>query len=118
MTREPWQPRLASENDLAALWPSFGQRSPAPLPAASSQVHPQRHQPSDLWKARRQGEKMSVNPHHRDYPSLLAEVARTLSKHKGNEDGLARRVAHAERSHASASKRAVAAVCCAGFVVA
>ena len=39
-----------------------------------TQVNPQRHQPSELWKQRRQGEKMSINPHHRDYPALLAEA--------------------------------------------
>ena len=29
---------------------------------------------SALWKSRRQGDKMSVNPDHRDYPALLAEA--------------------------------------------
>lgn len=33
-----------------------------------------RHQASDLWKARRQGDKLSVNPDHADYPALLAEA--------------------------------------------
>lgn len=33
-----------------------------------------RHQPSELWRRRRQGEKMSVNPEHDDYPALLAEA--------------------------------------------
>jgi hypothetical protein len=37
-------------------------------------VHPQRHKPSELWQRRRQGEKMSVNPEHKDYPALLAEA--------------------------------------------
>lgn len=32
------------------------------------------HQPSELWRRRRQGEKMSVNPDHADYPALLAEA--------------------------------------------
>jgi hypothetical protein len=27
-----------------------------------------------LWRSRRQGDKMSVNPDHRDYPALLAEA--------------------------------------------
>src|SRR5688572_23033580 len=39
-----------------------------------TQVNPQRHKPSELWERRRQGEKMSVNPEHRDYPALLAEA--------------------------------------------
>lgn len=33
-----------------------------------------RHQASELWSRRRQGEKMSVNPEHSDYPALLAEA--------------------------------------------
>src|SRR5690606_15424292 len=33
-----------------------------------------RHRPSALWNERRQGEKMPVNPGHRDYPALLAEA--------------------------------------------
>jgi hypothetical protein len=33
-----------------------------------------RHQCSELWCRRRQGEKMSVNPEHEDYPALLAEA--------------------------------------------
>jgi hypothetical protein len=37
-------------------------------------VHPQKHKPSDLWQRRRQGEKMSVNPNNKDYPALLAEA--------------------------------------------
>jgi len=32
------------------------------------------HQPSELWCTRRQGNKMSVNPDHSDYPALLAEA--------------------------------------------
>lgn len=32
------------------------------------------HEPSELWRRRRQGEKMSVNPEHSDYPALLAEA--------------------------------------------
>jgi hypothetical protein len=39
-----------------------------------TQVNPQRHRPSELWQQRRQGEKMSVNPTHRDFPALLAEA--------------------------------------------
>lgn len=33
-----------------------------------------RHESSELWKRRRQGEKMAVNPEHEDYPALLAEA--------------------------------------------
>lgn len=29
---------------------------------------------SDLWRSRRQGDKLSVNPEHDDYPALLAEA--------------------------------------------
>lgn len=39
-----------------------------------TQVHHARHQPSDLWRSRRQGEKVSINPEHSDYPALLAEA--------------------------------------------
>lgn len=37
-------------------------------------VHRDHHQPSALWRQRRQGEKMSVNPEHEHYPALLAEA--------------------------------------------
>jgi hypothetical protein len=37
-------------------------------------VHREKHQPSALWTSRRAGEKMSVNPAHKDYPALLAEA--------------------------------------------
>ena len=33
-----------------------------------------RHQASELWRSRRQGDKLSVNPDHADYPALLAEA--------------------------------------------
>ena len=39
-----------------------------------TQVHPERHKPSELWLRRRQGAQMSVNPNHKDYPALLAEA--------------------------------------------
>jgi hypothetical protein len=42
--------------------------------AVRTRVHPDRHRPSALWQARRQGKQMSVNPRHRDYPALLAEA--------------------------------------------
>jgi hypothetical protein len=38
------------------------------------EVHPSRHRQSELWRSRRQGEKMSINPHHKDYPGVLAEA--------------------------------------------
>src|SRR5262245_52614696 len=37
-------------------------------------VQPDKHRASELWERRRQGEKMSVNPEHRDFPGLLAEA--------------------------------------------
>ena len=39
-----------------------------------TQVHWQKHKPSELWVSRRQGTQMSVNPNHQDYPALLAEA--------------------------------------------
>lgn len=33
-----------------------------------------RHEPSELWRSRRQGEKLPVNPEHEHYPALLAEA--------------------------------------------
>lgn len=32
------------------------------------------YQPSELWRERRQGEKLPVNPRTRDFPALLAEA--------------------------------------------
>jgi len=32
------------------------------------------HQQSELWRRRRQGSKMPINPDHADYPALLAEA--------------------------------------------
>ncbi len=37
-------------------------------------VAPDRYKASELWQHRRQGEKLPVNPRHRDYPALLAEA--------------------------------------------
>lgn len=37
-------------------------------------VNPEKHQVSPLWQKRRQGEKLTVNPEHEDYPALLAEA--------------------------------------------
>jgi hypothetical protein len=54
-----------------------------------TQVHPQRHQPSELWVRRRQGEKMSINPGHRDYPALLAEALDVIVARKWDVAGAA-----------------------------
>jgi uncharacterized protein (DUF2237 family) len=35
-----------------------------------------------LWETRRQGKQMSVNPHHRDYPALLAEALDCINAHR------------------------------------
>lgn len=41
---------------------------------ARCNVHRERYKPSELWRTRRQGEKMPVNSKHWDYPALLAEA--------------------------------------------
>ena len=40
----------------------------------SARVNPARYEPSALWKERRQGTKLPVNPRRRDYAGLLAEA--------------------------------------------
>lgn len=37
-------------------------------------IHREKYQPSELWRSRRQGTKMPVNPKHWDYAALLAEA--------------------------------------------
>jgi len=37
---------------------------------------------SHLWETRRQGKQISVNPKHRDYPSLLAEALDCINAHR------------------------------------
>ena len=37
---------------------------------------------SMLWETRRQGQQMSVNPRHRDYPTLLAEALDCINAHR------------------------------------
>ncbi|MHC4824350.1 MAG: peptide chain release factor family protein [Planctomycetota bacterium] len=37
-------------------------------------VPPAAYKPSELWMGRLKGAKMKVNPHHSDFPALLAEV--------------------------------------------
>ena len=38
-----------------------------------TRVNRRRDEPSELWRSRRQGTQLSINPRHRDYPALLAE---------------------------------------------
>jgi hypothetical protein len=52
-------------------------------------IHPDRHRGSELWERRRQGEKMSVNPEHRDYPGLLAEALDVIIARKFDVAGAA-----------------------------
>ena len=54
-----------------------------------TRVHPERHRASELWERRRQGEKMSVNPEHRDYPGLLAEALDVITARKFDVAGAA-----------------------------
>jgi hypothetical protein len=52
-------------------------------------VHPAKHRPSDLWERRRAGEKMSINPNNKDYPSLLAEALDVIVARKVDVAGAA-----------------------------
>ena len=52
-------------------------------------VHPTRHRPSALWKSRRQGRQMSINPKHKDYPALLAEALDVIAARKFDVAGAA-----------------------------
>lgn len=52
-------------------------------------VHPHKHKPTELWARRRQGEKMSVNPHNKDYPALLAEALDVIYARKFDVAGAA-----------------------------
>ncbi|MEM7229116.1 MAG: peptide chain release factor-like protein [Planctomycetota bacterium] len=47
------------------------------------------HQPSELWKQRRQGKQISINPKHRDYPALLAEALDVIIARKFDVAGAA-----------------------------
>jgi hypothetical protein len=38
------------------------------------EINTKTYRPSVLWRARRQGEKLPVNPRNKDYPALLAEA--------------------------------------------
>lgn len=37
-------------------------------------INPANYQPTELWRSRRQGKQMSINPKHKDYPGILAEA--------------------------------------------
>jgi hypothetical protein len=52
-------------------------------------VHPAGHRPSELWVRRRQGEKLSINPHNKDYPGLLAEALDVIVARKFDVAGAA-----------------------------
>jgi hypothetical protein len=52
-------------------------------------VHPQKHKPTEMWLSRRQGEKMSINPNHQDYPALLAEAMDVIWARKFDVAGAA-----------------------------
>lgn len=54
-----------------------------------AKVHPQRYTPSELWKSRRQGAKLSINPKHRDYGALLAEALDVVYARKFDVAGAA-----------------------------
>jgi hypothetical protein len=47
------------------------------------------HKPSELWRTRRQGEKMPVNPEHHDYPALLAEAMDVVTARRFDVAGAA-----------------------------
>lgn len=40
---------------------------------------PPEYQPSALWKSRWQGGRLVINPHHKDFPALLAEALDVLA---------------------------------------
>jgi hypothetical protein len=47
------------------------------------------HKPSELWKQRRQGEKLPVNPENPDYPALLAEAMDVVTARRYDVAGAA-----------------------------
>ncbi|MDA1007822.1 MAG: peptide chain release factor-like protein [Planctomycetota bacterium] len=47
------------------------------------------HYASELWKRRRLGEKLTVNPHHEDYPALLAEALDVITARRFDVAGAA-----------------------------
>lgn len=40
------------------------------------------YQPGPWWNSRRRGERIRINPEHRDFPSALAEVLDLLAMHQ------------------------------------
>jgi len=62
--------RSQAQNKSMALW-RLRRRLAVRLRVA---VNRERPTISQLWRTRRQGDKMSVNPEHDDYPPLLAEA--------------------------------------------
>lgn len=79
------------------------------------QIDRNRYKPSKLWQERRQGERMGVNPDHRDYPGLLAEALDVIMARDGDVAGaagilgitmsqLARLVRHDRASFAAVNK--------------
>lgn len=42
-------------------------------------IDPARYEVTPLWRERRQGEKLPVNPRNKDYPALLAEALDVVS---------------------------------------
>ena len=48
------------------------------------------YQPSPLWKSRRQGTRIAVNPKHDDYPALLAEALDVIVSRRWDVAGAAK----------------------------
>ena len=46
--------------------------------ADADYVAPGLHRPTELWRSRAHGERLSVSTQHRDFPALLAEALDTL----------------------------------------
>ena len=53
-------------------------------------TNPDRHKPSELWKSRRQGTRMTVSPTHYDYPALLAEAMNLITARRWDIAGAAK----------------------------
>ena len=47
------------------------------------------HEPSTLWVSRRQGEKLPINPEHKDFPAILAEALNVILARKFDVAGAA-----------------------------
>jgi hypothetical protein len=48
--------------------------------------------PSTLWQSRRRGKQMQVNPHHHDFPALLAEALDVVAAEAYNVASAARQL--------------------------